>query len=100
MAQQQLDGAQISAAFQHMCGKAVPQRVWADAFFDPGPRGGSFAGVPNHLVGNRSFQTAMAGGAGKQVILGFFQRQYWRKASKSLGVSGTSRSREPFPWRM
>src|SRR5215204_536850 len=37
---------------------------------------------------------------GNNQVFGFIQRQYSRRVSSSLGLSGTSRSRPPLPFRM
>src|SRR5215469_8456107 len=70
MAEKQLNGSQIGTGFQVVRGKTVPQRVRSDFFLDTGTNGGPFADVPNRLVGDGLFLSAMAG-AGKQKILRF-----------------------------
>src|SRR5215467_8146577 len=71
MAEKQLNGSQIGTGFQVVRGKTVPQRVRTDFFLDTGTNGGSFADVPNRLVGDGLFLAAMAGATGKQKILRF-----------------------------
>ena len=66
VAQQQLDGTQISTGFQQPRGKGVAQGVRPDALSDPGLRGRSLTGVPNRRVGDGSLHSSMAGGTGNR----------------------------------
>ena len=51
MAEHLLDGKQVGAAFQEMCGKAMPKGVWADGFCDAISLGKVFHDKKNHLSG-------------------------------------------------
>jgi len=48
--EQQLDGAQVGAGFQQVCGEAVSQRVRMQRLVDSGALGGLTTGVPDDLV--------------------------------------------------
>ena len=50
MAEQQLNGAQVGAAFEQMRGEAMAQRVRMQRLVDAAALGGFPAGVPDDLV--------------------------------------------------
>src|SRR5215472_292854 len=50
VAEQQLDGAQIGAGFEQMCGEAMSKSVRMQRLVDPGAFGGFPTGVPDNLV--------------------------------------------------
>ena len=53
MAEQQLDGAQVGAAFEQMGGEAMSKSVGMQRLVDAGAFGGFPAGVPDDLVADR-----------------------------------------------
>src|ERR1039458_3508162 len=59
MAEQQLDGAQVGAGFEQMCGEAMSKSVGMQRLVDPGAFGGLPAGVPDDLVSDRSVGRVM-----------------------------------------
>ena len=66
---QKPDGPQLRSRLHPVRGEAVPQGVRSDPFLDARPSGRLLAGVPNDLVGDRSFHTAMFPAAGEQIDL-------------------------------
>jgi len=50
MAQQQLNGAQVGAGFEQMCGEAMSKSVRMQRLVDSGAFGGFPTGVPDDLV--------------------------------------------------
>ena len=50
VAEQQLDGAQVGAGFEQMCGEAVAKGVRMERLVDAGAFGGFPTGVPDDLV--------------------------------------------------
>ena len=50
MAEQQLDGAQVGAGLEEMCGEAVSKSVRMQRLVDSGAFGGFPTGVPDDLV--------------------------------------------------
>ena len=70
MAQQYLDGAQVGAGFEQMCGKAVAQRVRMDVLvLKTGAFGGLLTGMPDDLGGDRMTRRVPSV-AGKQPVGG------------------------------
>src|SRR6266852_7590322 len=70
MTEQHLDGAQVGAGFEQMCGKAVAQSVGMDVLvFKAGAFGGLLTGVPENLGGDRMTRR-MPSIAGEQPVGG------------------------------
>src|SRR5215831_8657393 len=74
--------------------------MWVNVFADAGALRRHTASVPDGLAGNGSIHAAPGYDAWNTYVTGFIQRQYSRKASSSLGLSGTFRSRLPLPARI
>jgi hypothetical protein len=54
MAEQDLNGAQVGAGFEKVCGETMPQGVGVDAsVIEAGAFGGDLAGRPEDLGGDR-----------------------------------------------
>ena len=85
MPHEQLDGSQIGSCFHQVCGKRVPEGVRSNALLYAGSRGRFFAGIPDGLVGNRRFFTAMAAGAGKEIDLRLFPAPVLSQSVEQLG---------------
>src|ERR1700739_902307 len=66
MAHQQLNRAQVSAGFEQVRRKAVPQCVRMDLLLESGVRGRDVAGVPDGLVRDGLVYAALARGAGEE----------------------------------
>jgi len=59
MAEQKLDGAQVSSGFKQMGRPAVANQVRRDSLADAGPLGCPSSGTPHDLVRNRLLAVAM-----------------------------------------
>ena len=70
MAEQELNSAEISASFEKVCGKAVPQQMRMHTFLNAGALSGSLAGVARRFRINR-VMPGMPAIPGKEPIAGF-----------------------------
>src|ERR1700756_4233500 len=66
MTEQNLDGAQVGAAFQQMCRPAMTQRVRSNAFAEPSMASRFLAGEPHTFVRDGLFRSAPRIAAGEQ----------------------------------
>jgi len=53
VAEEKLNGAQIGARFEQVCGEAVTKSMGMKRFANTGALGGFAAGLPDHLIANR-----------------------------------------------
>ena len=60
MAEQELDGAQISAGLEEMRSEAVPKQMGINAFLDPRSLGGLMTCVPNRFHIDRPITAMVA----------------------------------------
>jgi hypothetical protein len=72
VAEQQLDGAQVGAGFEQMCGEAVSKSVRMQRLVDSGALGGFPAGVPDDLVADGVIGECASGrqGTAKREVCG------------------------------
>ena len=69
VSEQYLDGAQVGASFEKMCGEAMPQGMWVNVLMcEAGAFGGNLAGTPQHLGGDR-ITCGVPAVAGKESLL-------------------------------
>ena len=59
MAKQNLDGAQISTGFKHVCGEAVPKQMRRNALADAGALTRLVHGLPHDLRSNGHIGTQL-----------------------------------------
>ena len=100
MAEQFLEARQIGAGFEQVRGVAVAQRMRVNVLGDAGALCRHTASVPDDFVETGASTRCPSTTPGNTYVTGLIQRQYSRKASSSLGLSGTSRSRLPLPSRI
>ena len=100
MAEQFLEARQIGAGFEQVRGVAVAQRMRVNVLVMPARCAATRQACQTTLSETGASTRCPSTTPGNTYVTGLIQRQYSRKASSSLGLSGTSRSRLPLPSRI
>ena len=80
-----LDGTQIGACFQHMCGETVPERVGRYVFGDTGLLGCVGDSLPDDLLSDRHIGPPVVHHAWEQVGLGLHPEPVLSESLQKLG---------------
>jgi hypothetical protein len=83
---QQLDGSRIRSGLQQLRGEGMPEGVWSNLSSDAGTACGFSHSPPDDLVRHGRFHTALAGGAWKQINLGFLPTPILAQSFKQFGT--------------
>src|SRR4029077_16515846 len=97
MAQQNLNGVQVGAGFQHVRRKAVAEYVGIHLLLDPRTASGVLAGVARRFSIDGLITTMPAVSGESQMDFLRKRRQCARSPSSRTGLSITSRSSRPLP---